>query len=477
MTPTITSEQRQAIINERRIAKNTINNQQRYIGLVGYRANTRQHDALKHACIALSNLARIERDYCINWQCYGHPIPVTWLSVLQGTTCYRLAFERPNKATYSIDGYQLVKCDECGQWELASSCITIDDEHTYCSHRCAVRAGWHSCDACGEWTRYGQLDYSGNFVCDDCSTDYVVCYSCGDLVHDDDARAFSDEWYCPSCYETETYDLIHEYGYNDYISKHGDACDGPYMGVELEVDDGNCQPVELAADLVEHCNTNLFWMTRDGSLNNGVEIASQPMTLAYHTASGFWADITGRCLQHGYRSHDAGTCGLHIHIDRDYFIDQGVSDEHAGYYLTLLSQRFERELTRFSRRRNNGWCEYFNGTDWTDHDYDYLSLDQKAADCCANYDHSIAVNMEHSATFELRIFRGTLKLSTLIASLALTDGLARYVATHNEADCFAVSWRELCQWILDHCPVTDARANLRDYLISKRLYNADVHTA
>ena len=41
------------------------------------------------------------------------------------------------------------------------------------------------------------------------------------------------------------------------------------------------------------------------------------MTLDYHINKMSWRDILNRAVADGYRSHQAGTCGLHVHISRN----------------------------------------------------------------------------------------------------------------------------------------------------------------
>ena len=51
-------------------------------------------------------------------------------------------------------------------------------------------------------------------------------------------------------------------------------------------------------------------------------------------------------------------------------------------------------------------------------------------------------NLQNSATIEFRMYRGTLKLNTLLATLQFTDGLCRFAKEHSIDDVYDVSWDE-----------------------------------
>ncbi len=59
-----------------------------------------------------------------------------------------------------------------------------------------------------------------------------------------------------------------------------------------------------------------IYIKSDGSLDDGMEIVSHPMTLDFHKQF-CWKEIMRKAISLGYRSHQTGTCGLHIHVNRD----------------------------------------------------------------------------------------------------------------------------------------------------------------
>ena len=54
-----------------------------------------------------------------------------------------------------------------------------------------------------------------------------------------------------------------------------------------------------------------------------------------------------------------------------------------------------------------------------------------------------AVNLKNSSTIEIRIFRGTLKTNTILATLQLVDCLCAYCEVHSVADCANAKWGDI----------------------------------
>jgi hypothetical protein len=164
---------------------------------------------------------------------------------------------------------------------------------------------------------------------------YGPTFSPGDIV-------------CPTCWSSSvgqgTGSYIRAHGGNPLLAFHRMG-DGPCLGVELEVDNGdNAQ--ECAKRVLLHVGSNHVWCKLDGSLNKGVELVTHPATLEYMLAHkeryGQLLDIP-RVM--GFTSHDAGTCGLHVHVDRKWF---DGDTERAR--LVWLTEHFWPEMFIFARR-------------------------------------------------------------------------------------------------------------------------------
>jgi hypothetical protein len=243
-----------------------------------------------------------------------------------------------------------------------------------------------------------------------------------------------------------------------------------YLGVELEVDteylddnDDNGNPCGCGDDGCDECEqyynresngtinhskyANIVlhklngkeqgkvFAKHDGSLNSGFEIVSQPATYLAHTENNLinWVDSMRVLKDIGYTSHNLGTCGLHIHINRDFFGEGRDAQNYNGAKIVYLMEKYWRDFVLFSRRRGNQldrWAKIQNAKN------DFDNNNEKTTDSLRyafqknyyeNRDKYIAVNTLHNATFEFRIFRGTLNYETFKATLQFVDNLARLV--------------------------------------------------
>ena len=207
-------------------------------------------------------------------------------------------------------------CDHCGrvlgegegfEFREAYYCEDCLEELTVCCSHCGKRIDRDA----NEGSREQPL-------CGGCySRYYVFCERCGTLLRQEDAYYESDDEDTPYCYhchrENET---IHNYYYKPEPIFYGS---GPrYFGVELEVD-GAGESFRNAGTVLEAANgeEEHIYCKHDGSLEDGFEIVTHPMSLEYHCRKMLWDDILNAVKRMGYRSHQANTCGLHCHINRD----------------------------------------------------------------------------------------------------------------------------------------------------------------
>ncbi len=77
----------------------------------------------------------------------------------------------------------------------------------------------------------------------------------------------------------------------------------------------------------------------------------------------------------------------------------------------------------------------------------------------------MAVNLQNYNTIEFRMFRGTLRYDTFIATLQLVDEICRLTVSMDDYDLEKLSWSEFVQRISK-----DSKPELIAYLKSKRLY-------
>lgn len=283
-----------------------------------------------------------------------------------------------------------------------------------------------------------QLEEDTIYLEDTCETvsyryDYQTCDNCDrHFSRDYDMHCRNGNHYCDTCWEDmET--VIYDYHcYRDGYYPRSLARESPlFMGFELEVDNVRGDYDELAASVLDGDMDGTLHCEEDCTV--AFEFISQPCTLEYHKNQHyndwFFSELDGKC-----ESHDAGTCGLHVHVNKSFF------DDHGYDRLKTILFFFKDELFQFSRRQ----C-------W---DYGYSDFGEKIgknnvtmhkAKNTKEYGHSTWFNENNSSTYEFRFFRGTLRYETFMASLELVHNIC--IAAMSNTD--VITWDSLLDG--DYC--------------------------
>lgn len=313
------------------------------------------------------------------------------------------------------------------------------------------------CDCCG--TRIWSEDAEGDdytSLCRQCyDYHYTRCEECDALIHNDDAYEYDDSYFCHECYQRIRKNAaIHEYGFKPEPIFYGDS--NRYFGVELEID-GAGKDDEYAEELLDIANMREehIYIKTDGSLDDGMEIVSHPMSIEYHK-DFCWEDIMHHAVRLGYRSHQTSTCGLHIHVNRESLgTDREEQDEVISRILYFVEHHWN-ELLKFSRRSEyamNRWAAR----------YGYENSPKAIMDKAKkNYGRYVAVNLCNYHTIEFRLFRGTLKYNTLIATLELVNQICELAVLTNDEEIAKLSWSEFVAGITE--------PELIQYLKERQLY-------
>ena len=328
-------------------------------------------------------------------------------------------------------------CSSCGG-TFPKDQLTFFDDHYFCGE--CLFTETEVCSHCG--TRIYSGDNEGSHehpLCRSCFESYYTnCNRCGVLIAERDAYYpddESDEGYCASChrYITEHY-TIQGYYFKPTPVFHGD---GPrYFGVELEIDEGgeNHYHAETLSNLANAAANNIY-CKHDGSLNDGFEIVTHPMSLDYHLHEMPWEKITQEAIRLGYYSHQANTCGLHVHVSRTAFGNSLAEQECVIARILYFVEKHWDELLKFSRRTPRQLERWASRYGYKDHPLDIL--DHAKNGDIGRY---ASVNLENSDTIEFRIFRGTLKYNTLIATLQLVDRVCDVAISLSDEELKALSW-------------------------------------
>jgi hypothetical protein len=212
-----------------------------------------------------------------------------------------------------------------------------------------------------------------------------------------------------------------------------------FMGVELEIDKGG-ECIENAESLIDIANQDNehIYCKHDGSIEDGFEIVSHPMTLDYHLEEMPWEKVLRKLRSMGYLSHGAGSCGLHVHVNRTTFGDTTEEQEECIGRILYFFEKYWVELLKFSRRTNSQLERWAARYGYKDHPKEMLDHVKKGS---GNGRYS-CINLQNYSTIEFRIFRGTLKYNTLIATLQLVNRVCDVAFSLSDEEIKELSWNE-----------------------------------
>lgn len=390
----------------------------------------------------------------------------------------------------------LLKCAYCGDTHPESEMSQLGPNDEYFCSDCIDEMV--ICEDCGDVHHVEEMflvhaddgSDDGYYVCEDCfDTNYTRCAECGEYIHRENAERIDGYAYCQPCYEelftecpecgaiVRREDLVYSDCLDDYVceecaanrsvilSYHSDdrpelnflhtTCEFPnplYFGVELEIDGGG-ENGDKAQTILNELGTNHAHAEHDGSLNEGFELVSQPFTMRYfnQTLSECYASAMATAAKLGYRSHDTTTCGLHIHVGRQGLGNTADERDETITKLWILMYRFRSQLVALSRRelsKLDRWAKLPSLEDLGEMDFQdvrntdlpdiKLKLKQRGAS-----NRYRALNLTNEDTIEFRLFRGTLKHSTLTATLQLVHNLCALAMTMSGQDALTVTWDQL----------------------------------
>lgn len=352
-------------------------------------------------------------------------------------------------------------CDSCGD-ERPVEAMNSFDGQTLCSN--CYEETVLVCRHCGE--RIWRDDNAGDediVLCQRCyDQQYTNCTRCGCLLHSDDIYYDDDDSdgdpYCSRCYSEHDSGAINGYSYKPVPCFYGE---GPrYYGIELEVDGGG-KLSSNARQLLSIANAEreLLYIKSDGSLDDGMELVTHPMSCTFHMTEMPWEEITQKCIQLGYKSHKASTCGLHIHVARAALGNTEEQQDSCISRIMFLVERFWQEMLRFSRRTEYQIQRWAARYGYKDKPKDILDHAKKGYG-----NRYTCINITNRDTIEFRIFRGTLKYNTLIATLQIVDQICNVAILLSDEELADLSWPEF----VSNIPGTSGQ--LITYLKERMLY-------
>lgn len=343
-----------------------------------------------------------------------------------------------------LDNYS--ECAHCGALVHNDDLDTVRNynvswrgvEECWCE---SCRDSAEYCEWCENWV-YGlnvTQATNGSYVCESCAEDdFSWCSECGELVHNDDAcwDEDSEEYFCTSCYENRRSRAVKNYGYKPSPQFLGEDSK-LYLGVELEVGGAGYSDCKAAAnDLYDMGgNDSLFTMKEDSSIPTaGFEIVTQPATYKFHKDEFPWESITDTCRRNGLRGHDLGSdsCGMHIHCSRKY-----MSELRWAMFEFFLTKT-QKQWIKIARRNPSHWGRFKDIDMRGRGNFGYRSQTGRYQ----------AVNFYNHYTVEIRIFRSTMRVSTIKATIGAVDAAVNFIKELKTEELKSKSlWEAYCSYV------------------------------
>ena len=313
------------------------------------------------------------------------------------------------------------RCDDIGSTD--DSWYTVNDYETWCESCTEHAANW--CDYCEEYSTGSSCyvsDRDGGY-CENCIGNANYCEYC-------------DEYNMDGC-SCEDSNIVHDYSYRpDPIFHSTNADDRLFFGIEIEVENsrtgGFSDRVQAAEYAQSHLEPiDLAYLKNDGSLSDGFEIVTHPMTHDFYMnqATELWSTLEHLRSNMGMRSWGTSTCGLHIHISRAGF--KGGAHMHRFLNLVYSNEEF---YSLMAGRTSSRWAKFDDvkqsrmiGRDEDgNRSYKVWNSYRDKIERGRTTDRYSAVNTQNAHTLEMRIFRGSIKSSTVRAAISLAHASVEF---------------------------------------------------
>lgn len=348
--------------------------------------------------------------------------------------------ECPHCGEFVVDGCHCGKCEKKieGEWILKSDLAKVVDSHgnlKWIRKKDAEELGLERCGHCGAYIE-GRVHPSG------------LCSECLNSDDDDD-------------------DIIEDYGcshdHNDhphFVGVFGGKPDSEKkaFGLELEVDKNswsyssnpakkmNCEMARKIASLVGRDNIRF---AIDCSLSDGFEIITQPHSQdAFWRRQSDWAKMLDLLVEWGYKSHNAGTCGLHVHLSRAWFGKTKTEQSLAIAKLFAFFYNRWDDIRKASRRSDFSYCHRNEYAKLENGEWSVGNAVLKWRECAKKrhsgavrvsegsaWSHGVALNNSNKNTVEIRVGRGTLNKASFFSWIDFCLALARNASNVTIADC------------------------------------------
>lgn len=185
---------------------------------------------------------------------------------------------------------------------------------------------------------------------------------------------------------------------------------------------------------------------RDSSLyQDGIEWITYPQSYKAYKQDKEVIDNTLKIMKK-YNFGNTQSVGNHIHINRMFFGDTPENRDEskfAGALLALLFNEFWDEFKAISKRQDT---KFTKKPIQTKKDGLFTIVSKTLSD---EFEHSVAVNLQHRDTIEIRLWSGIDSADDLLLFLDLTQAVASCVKKKDLEACQRVSFKDILKLLTD----------------------------
>lgn len=270
---------------------------------------------------------------------------------------------------------------------------------------------YYVCDHCGHVCLHTYTTNDGLEICENCMYDYYYrCENCGELIHEDDTYTYRGDVYCSDCFSEleRDDDIIRDYHDNptllcrsmdDSEDKRSYWSDDlQLIGLEIEMQ-GGCVH-DTAVSIHQHLqNETIGYICHDGSLDDGIEVISMPMTKEFFDKVFPLDKICASAIYHGMEAHYPEEPGLHIHLSKCWYGSTKKEQKSTIMNLIHILDKYRSKWLKVSRRPKgsyDSWSEPYN-----------LKYPQNYDEIMDRNSHYQIISIRNN-TVELRMFKGSI---------------------------------------------------------------------
>lgn len=260
------------------------------------------------------------------------------------------------------------------------------------------------------------------------------CDVCG--IENENVFYFDGQYLCQDCFinNKASYKVLnYSFKKPPYFYKLENETTKKYFGFELEISNNNYVGYDFLNTTAEEIRSQLnglVYSKTDGSVSDGLEIVSEPMTFNYLKSIKYKLDnLFDYLMQENFTSDESKkcSCGLHFHISKNCLGETTEEIENNINLIWLVLENFKNELFKFSRRKTRDLTRWgkFLSDKVNANDLEYIKTlkfigDNKQLQTNERY---LALNILNKNTIEFRFIKGTLNIKTFYASLELLNNI------------------------------------------------------